>query len=216
MKRVIALIDGLNVYYSLERSENNKYQKYKWLNLKKLLLNFINPGEELKAVHYFTALPLNPNKRKRHLTYLKALQNEGIKYEAGKIVQDPEYCPLCKRPYQKTKEKQTDAKIIVSALGMSIHDDFDIALVVSGDSDLVPMITGAKSLPMMRNGKFQMSDKKFRLIIPIGQRAVDLINVCDEYKKIDEIHLKNSQFEKNIVLGNGENISKPLEWQIDA
>ncbi len=213
MKRVIALVDGLNVYYSLEKSIDGKYKKYKWLNLKKLLENFVNSDEELKQIYYFTALSKSSEKRKRHLTYLKALQSTGVKYEAGKIVLGPEYCALCKGTYQKPKEKQTDAKIIVSALGMTVHDDFDIALVVSGDSDLVPMITGARSLPVIRNGKPIMSDKKFRLIVPIGQRAVDLINVCDEHKKIDELHLKNSQFPSVIKLDNETFIERPIEWE---
>ena len=49
-RRVIAYIDGFNLYYcSLKNTAN------KWLDLVKLAESMLQPGDELVAVNYFTA-----------------------------------------------------------------------------------------------------------------------------------------------------------------
>ena len=70
--RVIALIDGFNLYHSLERFDGGKddadrarYQKYKWLCLTSLVKRFVGPKtEELVSVEYFTTLPTWDNAKK--------------------------------------------------------------------------------------------------------------------------------------------------------
>jgi len=64
MKRVIALIDGFNVYHSLD--ENPEFHKYKWLNLRRLIELFIAKNEQLIKVLYFSAYAYwEPDKVKR-------------------------------------------------------------------------------------------------------------------------------------------------------
>lgn len=204
MKRVAAFIDGFNVYYSMDKSADGKYKKYKWLNLRKLLENFLQEDEMLQNIMFFTALQKNETKRMRHLNYLKALKSEGIDYYLGKMRYEILTCPHCGKKYTEPKEKQTDANIISRFMGMAFYKDFDVALIVSADSDLVPMIEATKRINF---------DIKYRVIVPIDQNARELIQVCDDYKSIYEIHLKNSQFDDVITLPDHSKIERPKEWQ---
>lgn len=204
-KKVVGFVDGFNLYYSLQKSQNNQYHKYKWLNLRALLERYIHKQEEeLKDIYYFTALHKNEQRRKRHLTYIKALRNEGVEDVRGYLRYDSIDCPKCKQTFTYPIEKQTDANIISRALSMAMYDDFDIALIVSADSDLVPMVKAAKVLK---------PDKQFRVIIPIHQKAKELTQACGERRKIREEHLANSQLAETITLPDGTILTRPDNWK---
>lgn len=206
MRRAVAFIDGFNLYYSLQKSDNNQYHKYKWLDLRKLMQKYVYPETELLGeIFYFTALPKNEEKRKRHIKYIKALRNSAVKDVKGKIKFNSVICsnPKCGKEVFYPIEKQTDANIITRVLSMTMCDDFDVALVVSADSDLVPMIKAAKA--------FNPS-KVFRLVIPIHQKAKELTEACDERRKIKADQLEKSQFPESIELETGEIISRPENW----
>ena len=70
-ERVQVYVDGFNLYFGmLEAGFNN----CNWLNLKKLSINLLKPHQELAGVKYFTSrVSNNPDKQKRQVTYLEAL-----------------------------------------------------------------------------------------------------------------------------------------------
>ena len=64
----IVYIDGFNLYYSLRQTP------YKWLDLKKLIENILNPSlHKILNIKYFTAVSVNRNSAQRQDVYLKAL-----------------------------------------------------------------------------------------------------------------------------------------------
>ena len=64
----IIYIDGFNLYYSL------RYTPYKWLDLKKLVGNIIDPSlHKILNIKYFTAVSINRNSAQRQDVYLRAL-----------------------------------------------------------------------------------------------------------------------------------------------
>jgi len=137
MNRIVALIDGFNVYYSLD--EKKKYHKYKWLDYRKLIETFCRPNDRIDEVYYFTALTNSPGKRKRHEIYIEALRLRGIKIIEGKIRMREQTCKAtCKEVFIRLEEKQTDVNIAVKLIDLAINDGFDKVLVISGDTDLVP------------------------------------------------------------------------------
>lgn len=72
MKRVIAYIDGYNLYYGL-RSKNWKWAY--WLNLQALMMSFLLNEEILEKTKYFTSIVKEPpDKRIRQAVFLEALQ----------------------------------------------------------------------------------------------------------------------------------------------
>ena len=52
MNRVIAYIDGFNLYFGLKADHGRKYL---WLDLQALVESLLLPDQELQGVRYFTA-----------------------------------------------------------------------------------------------------------------------------------------------------------------
>jgi len=72
-QRVIAYIDGFNLFYS-----SLKGTKFKWLDIWSICSSFLRPSQELVKVKYFSAhigaVCSNPDKPFRQKIYLEALQ----------------------------------------------------------------------------------------------------------------------------------------------
>jgi hypothetical protein len=52
MQRVIAYVDGFNLYFGLKQSG---FRRYYWLDLAMLARHLLKPNQQLVATHYFTA-----------------------------------------------------------------------------------------------------------------------------------------------------------------
>ncbi|WP_460309439.1 NYN domain-containing protein, partial [Thermus brockianus] len=52
MERVIAYVDGFNLYFGLREA---KLKRYYWLDVSLLAKNLLKPQQHLVATHYFTA-----------------------------------------------------------------------------------------------------------------------------------------------------------------
>lgn len=51
-QRVIAYVDGFNLYYGLKEKG---WKRYYWLDLKELVTNLLKPNQQLQFVKYFSA-----------------------------------------------------------------------------------------------------------------------------------------------------------------
>ena len=74
MDRVIAYIDGFNLYFGLK---SKGWRRYYWLNPRALVMNLVKPGQRLVSTKYFTARitsPANdPGKQRRQNAILEAI-----------------------------------------------------------------------------------------------------------------------------------------------
>ena len=52
MSRVIAYVDGFNLYFGLKAKG---WKKHYWLDLNGLATSLLKPGQTLAGVHYFTS-----------------------------------------------------------------------------------------------------------------------------------------------------------------
>ena len=75
MERVIAYVDGFNLYFGLK---SKGWQRYYWLDIPRLVGNLLRPDQRLVETKYFTsrvsASASDRDKPKRQNTYLEALQ----------------------------------------------------------------------------------------------------------------------------------------------
>ena len=203
MKRVIVLTDGFNIYHSLD--ENKNFRKYKWLNLRKLAECFIVKNECLTDVFYFSAYAFwEPAKVSRHKTYVKALKTANVVPIISEFKLKDRRCKECGKLYRSYEEKQTDVQIAINLFKASIDDTFEKAIIISGDSDLIPALQAVKA-------KFPL--KIIHLLFPPNRVGESLKNVADSYSRIREKHLASSQFPNVINLGNNQTLSKPSEWK---
>ncbi|MCS6861184.1 MAG: hypothetical protein NZT92_12780 [Abditibacteriales bacterium] len=58
MERVIAYVDGFNLYFGLR---SRGWRRYYWLNLQALALNLLKPSQQLVFTKYFTARDISPH-----------------------------------------------------------------------------------------------------------------------------------------------------------
>jgi uncharacterized LabA/DUF88 family protein len=201
-KKVIVFIDGFNLYHAINANRN--YHKYKWLDLDRLSNLYITKNENIVDILYFTALATwNPSKVKKHKLFIKANELNGVHTIYGEFKKRDKYCNLCHKRYQTFEEKQTDVNIAVQLFKLSIENKYDKAIIISGDSDLLPSINAVrKTFP----------SKQLGVIIPIGRRAEALKQACDFYMKMKEKHLSSSRFEQRIQINQTEYLECPPAW----
>lgn len=202
MKKLVYFIDGFNLYHSMV--ENRKYAKYKWLNLDNLCRIFTRKDQKIEKIYYFTSYASwNADKMKRHQIYVRALEAYNIKPVFGKFKVRDRHCNKCNKDFKTHEEKQTDVNIAIKLLQEAVNDSYDIAMLISGDSDLIPAVQAVRT---------SFPAKQVGVIIPVERSAEELKNSANFYIKMKEKHLATSQLPDNIEI-NGIKIEKPGEWK---
>ena len=141
-RRVIVYIDGFNLYHALA---DLGVPALKWLNLWSLSESLVRNYEKLVAVKYFSAFATwLPGPYARHRQYVKALECVGVQPIMGRFKEKPRQCAACKVRWISHEEKETDVNIAIHLMKDVFTNQFDRAIVVSADSDLVPAIELAK------------------------------------------------------------------------
>ena len=97
----------------------------------------------------------------------------------------------------------TDVNIAVQLLLDAVDDEFDTAVVVTGDSDLTPPIDAVlKRFP----------NKRVIATFPPKRSSNALIKSASGWLSIDRRILKNSQFPKRIQVTDEFFIQRPDKW----
>ena len=148
-------IDGFNLYYSIRRSPN------KWLDLEALCDRML-PGGHVMHIRYFTARVRprdDPQQPQRQQTYLRALDTlPRIECHFGAFTVNTQFLPLAenakhelnyqtgkalagtKVPVLKSEEKGSDVNLATFLLIDAYAHEFQEAVVLSNDADLVEPI----------------------------------------------------------------------------
>lgn len=203
MERVAFFIDGFNLYHALQ--ETPDYARYKWLNLAALAKCYVQKRQQVAKIFYFSAYATwDPQKMSRHQAFVRALQWAGVDIVLGAFKFKERRCRICRKVYPTYEEKETDVNIAIKLFQAAILDEYDTAIIVSGDSDLVPAVKAVKAT---------FPAKKVGVIIPIGRSAEDLKKTCDFRFKMKEKHLASCQFPDTIDLDGGHALSRPASWR---
>jgi uncharacterized LabA/DUF88 family protein len=123
------------------------------LDLQALVKSLVRPGQDLLEVQYFTArVRDNPDAEFRQALYLEALMSHSLRVRLieGHFQDKPRECRNCGARWTVYEEKETDVNIAIAMLADAVRDVYDIALLVSADSDLRPVVAAVKYL---RTGK---------------------------------------------------------------
>lgn len=148
MERVITYIDGFNLYFGLK---SKGWRRFYWLDVHRLSLNLLRPNQQLDGVKYFTSRvsdsPRDPGKDRRQAAYLEAVETLPLTtcfygHYLGKRME----CRNCHAVWQTHEEKMTDVNVAVEMLTDAYRNSFDVALLISGDSDLSGPIERIKEL----------------------------------------------------------------------
>ena len=202
MRKLAFFIDGFNLYHAIKA--NKALHKYKWLDLSKLCKSFCRSDDVIQQIFYFTAYAnFKPEGMERHKIYVRALESKGIKPIFGEFKRKDKFCYACKKLTQSYEEKETDVNIAIKLFQTAIHDLYDMAIIISGDSDLIPAIQAVKDT---------FPDKTIGVVIPIGRRAEALKHVAHFHMKMKLKHLETCQLSDRVEL-DGKIIVRPESWR---
>lgn len=214
-QRVSCYVDGFNLYYGLRDSG---FKKYLWLDLCGLARAIILPNQRLVFTKYFTARisggrPTDtPDffaqanaRRKRQADYLDAVGSlSDLAVFEGQFLAKQQTCKKCLASWATAEEKMTDVNIATEMLVDAFADAFDTALLISGDSDLVPPINAIlETFP----------GKRVIVAFPPGRFSEALRKAASGQFKIAKGHLKKSQLPEEIELPSGYVIRRPETWR---
>ncbi|HEY5055532.1 MAG TPA: NYN domain-containing protein [Acidobacteriaceae bacterium] len=206
MAVVNVYIDGFNLYYgALKRTP------YKWLDLAKLAQTLL-PSDAVQEISYFTARvsarPLNPTATHDQSIYIRALKtipNLRITYGHFLTHSVPMYLTNVIPPQRvwvdKTEEKGSDVNIASHLLRDAYQRRFEVAVLVTNDSDLaepVRIIAQEVGLPVGILNPHQFHSRSLR------QYATFM-------KRIRQGDLAVSQFPGKITDRKGS-FTKPQGW----
>jgi len=207
MQRATAFIDGFNLYHAID---DLRRDHLKWLNLKVLAQIFAPPSHfTLNQVLYFSAYATwKPDSYRRHRTFVKALEVTGVIPIMGNFKEKDEECLGCGRSWKRHEEKETDVNIALRILKGAYDDDYDLAVVFSADSDLVPALDMIRRPPL---------SKSIKLVTPSNHKnCASLVTAAggpDRHRRLRPIHIERCLLPATLTDPTGKVlVTLPPEW----
>lgn len=210
MKRTYVYVDGFNLYYRALRKT-----KYKWLNLEALAKTLLDADNEILCVRYFTAPvggKLDPGQPIRQQRYLQALQTlPCISIHLGNFLTKPRMRPLVTPvpggpthvQIWNTEEKGSDVNLATYLVHDAWRGLFDVALVLSQDTDL------NEPVRIVRDE----IGKSIGVVCLDGRQPGKLASHATFVRHITHSRLAASQFPETLTFGRkGRTVTRPAEW----
>jgi hypothetical protein len=205
-------VDGFNFYYGCV-----KRTPYKGLDLG-AFCRALFPGDTINRIRYFTALvksdPADPNRTVRQMAYLRALETvPNLSVHEGQFLKATKKGRLVAPPMRGVElvtvevweEKGSDVNIAAHLLADGFRGDFEQAVVISNDSDLVEPIRLVRSELNLPVGV--LSPHR-----PGSKPSFHLQRVASFYRPVDRSLLGSCQFRPELADFRGRVIRKPAGW----
>lgn len=200
-ERVVVYVDGFNLYFGMLDAG---FDYCKWLNLKLLVENLLQQNQSLIEIKYFTSrVSNNPDKQKRQNTYIEALESVGVNIYYGNYQSDKIECKRCKNVWPTYNEKMTDVNIATQILIDAYQDKYDMAMLISGDSDLVPPMRAVHEI---------FKNKRVFVAFPPKRHNQSVALIAKGSLTIGRKKLVESQFEETVAKKDGYILGKPKTW----
>lgn len=206
--KTIVYIDGFNLYYGCLKDS-----QYKWLNLQ-WLCELLLPKNQIVGIKYFTAKVFSrsndPQKHIRQQVYWRALETipcleiiEGHYSEHTKWMRLAHPQPGKSKYIEviKTEEKGSDVNLAVHLLHDGYLKKYELAVVISNDSDLLSAIQIVQKELNLKVG----------ILNPQEHPSKELRDEALFIKQIRQGVLQASQFPKIMQDAKGK-FYKPKDW----
>jgi uncharacterized LabA/DUF88 family protein len=201
-------VDGFNLYYRALKGT-----PFRWLNLDSATRRLVNAGDDIEVIRYFTARvsaragdPDAPRRQQILLNAMATLPN--IRFHYGKFLSKKKKRPLAENPKKyveilDTEEKGSDVNLAVHLLHDGWKGRYDMALVMSQDTDLIEPLRLAKT--ELR--------KTVGLIWLDGRRPdQNMVAASTFVRHLTKADLAAAQFPNPIRKPDGTEIIKPASW----
>ena len=210
--RTNVYIDGFNFYYRALRQTS-----FRWLDIGKLA-RLLLPQHQIELIRYFTARidkrhgdPTQPQRQQAYLRALGTIPHLTIHY--GHFLPQRKLRPLAQQPASgprtveilDTQEKGSDVNLASYLLLDGFENKFDLAVVISNDSDLVTPIEMAR----IKLGK------QVGVIDPRSKRSFELRKAASWYRHLRQGPMRASLFPDTLSDTQGP-ITNPTEQAVEV
>jgi uncharacterized LabA/DUF88 family protein len=209
--RTNVYIDGFNLYYAL------KSTCYKWLDLDQLC-RLMLPKNEIQRIRYFTARvvprPGNPGQLQRQDLYLRALGTiPHLSVHLGTFLSHPTDMVRADSPIGKprfvsvikTEEKGSDVNLATHLLLDGFRHEYEVAAVISNDSDLTEPIRAVRDELKVPIG----------VLCPHDNPSWELRRAATFWREMRDATLAKAQFPDVLTDATGQ-FHKPARWNHGA
>ena len=203
IERVVVYIDGFNLYHGMMQA---RLGSSRWLDLSAMSRLLQGENRRLELVRYFTARVRDrPRDAERQSVHIDALRSHGgVEIDFGFFLRKKDIeCSQCQNSWPDYEEKKTDVNIAVRLLNDALDDRFDVALIVSGDSDLVPAVESVRT---------RYPDKRLIVAFPPKRRSVDLEIAAHASFGILNNQIRASRLPNPVVTPEGIALQAPMGW----
>jgi len=216
MKKVIAYIDGFNLYYGMLKGTSHK-----WLDLEKFVDALVAKDVEVVAIKYFTAqiktFPYDLQKVQRQQFYMRAIGLlPRVKIIEGFYTKHKIRMPFYKEPcvscdksdgmasVVKLEEKRSDVNIATEMLMDATSGAADAFMLISGDSDLAGPVSAIR---------YQVR-RPVAVYNPHETPCNELKRFASLYRNVPRDLPAHCQLPDAIPVGtHGGFIRRPIAWQ---
>ncbi len=143
--RVCVFIDGSNFYNACQQNLGRTD-----VNLGAFAELLVTPARTLVRTYYYNCpLPadFDEQARKSQQKFFSALQRTAyLEVRLGKLVKREVVCQACNNRHVRYQEKGVDMRIGVDMLSAASKNLYDVAILVTGDGDLVEAVKAVKDL----------------------------------------------------------------------
>jgi uncharacterized LabA/DUF88 family protein len=202
-QNVICYVDGFNLYHGLR---SRGWRKYYWLDLWALTEQYLRPAQRLVEVVYCTArVKKDVEAQKRQAVFIDALTafRPGVRPVYGHYLAKQAQCFSCGSTFVRHEEKMTDVNIACALLMDAMDGRFDVAFLMSGDSDLVPPVKIVRQ---------RWPEKRIVALFPPNRKSDALRRAVHGQLWIAEANLRRSLLPDPVEDRCGRCLSKPKEW----
>lgn len=202
-------VDGFNLYYGCLRNS-----PYRWLDVRKLVKVML-PRAEIVRIRYFTALvkptPDDPNKLQRQLTLLRALQTipnltvhygHFLRHQRVETLVTPLVDGTTKVLVWEREEKGSDVSLATYLLLDAVEKEYEVAVIISNDSDLLEPIRVVKEYFGLKVGILNPHRKN---------PSYALLKEASFYRTIKKRALRRALF-PDVLEDKKGRIVKPASW----
>ena len=196
-ERVAVYFDGFNLYHAISELD---VPHLKWVNLQRLSNLLIKKNtQEVVKVAYFSAIATYfqntefESRIRRHEAYIRSLEAKGVECHLGNFAKRDLFFrgKGYRAKWQRREEKQTDVAIGVHVTRDACFDIYDRALIVSCDTDM---------LPLFRIIKKDFAQKTLITVAPPGRtHHRDLLNLADGHLVIKRSQVERALFGAKVV-----------------
>lgn len=229
--RAIFYVDGFNFY----NSRLKRQRQYRWLDIFALANAIADNEHAVQRANYYTAFVsgrIDPDAVGKQQAYLAALKtNPSIEVFSGNFTINDKWVKLAHPPREKPEgyqwsepfpefvkasipqEKGSDVKLGVHLVRDGYIDAYDVAYVLTNDTDLIEPIRIVT----------EEIGKQVIIVPPILPRSPEnpvppksLKAVASDFRLIEDATLASCQFPDQVPKGNGRILTRPIGWANEA